>query len=97
MSNQSKKTIKQLQTEIGRDFKKYTDDFYKSLVSLTPIDSGRAKSGWVYLYNNQIGKKTSYKLFTNKVPYVGVLDNGWSKQAPKGMFEPTVKRTRQAR
>jgi hypothetical protein len=97
MPNQSKNTMKQLRAEIGRDFKKYTDDFYKSLVSLTPIDSGRAKSGWVYLYNNQIGKKSSFKLFTNKVPYVGVLDNGWSKQAPKGMFEPTVKRTRQAR
>jgi len=97
MPNQSKITMKQLRAEIGHDFNKYINDFFKSLVKLTPVDTGRAKRGWVKNYNNQIGEKTSYILFTNRVPYSAVLDNGHSKQAPKGMFNPTLKRTRQAR
>lgn len=97
MSNQSKNTIKDLRAEIGHDFSQYIDDFFKSLVSLTPVDTGRAKRGWVKRYNNQLGKQSSYILFTNQVPYAAVLDNGWSKQAPKGMFNPTLKKTRKAR
>ena len=89
--------MRDLRAEIGHDFQKYVDDFFKSLVKLTPVDTGRAKRGWVKNYNNQIGEKTSYILFTNRVPYSAVLDNGHSKQAPKGMFNPTLKRTRQAR
>tara|TARA_B110000977_G_scaffold201857_1_gene299402 strand:- start:4509 stop:4802 length:294 start_codon:yes stop_codon:yes gene_type:complete len=97
MSNQSKNTMKDLRAEIGHDFTQYINDFYKSLVSLTPVDTGRAKRGWVKRYNNQLGEKSSYILFTNQVPYSAVLDNGHSRQAPKGMFNPTLKKTRKAR
>jgi len=89
--------MKDLRAEIGRDFNKYIDDFFKSLVSLTPVDTGRAKRGWVKNYNNQIGEQSSYVLFTNKVPYSALLDNGHSSQAPDGMLNPTFKRTRKAR
>ena len=45
--------MKDLRAEIGHDFQKYVDDFFKSLVKLTPVDTGRAKRGWVKKYNNQ--------------------------------------------
>lgn len=38
-------------------------------------------------------RKTSLKknVIMAKYPYAERLDNGYSRQAPKGMFEPTVK------
>ena len=36
--------MKDLRAEIGHDFQKYVDDFFKSLVKLTPVDTGRAKN-----------------------------------------------------
>tara|TARA_R100001460_G_scaffold38649_1_gene73173 strand:+ start:7701 stop:7997 length:297 start_codon:yes stop_codon:yes gene_type:complete len=51
--------------------------FYKNE---TPVRSGNARNK-TKLRNKQI--KSGY-------PYAGRLDEGWSKQAPKGMTEPTL-------
>lgn len=51
--------------------------FYKNE---TPVKSGNARNKTT-LRNKQI--KSGY-------PYAGRLDEGWSKQAPKGMTEPTI-------
>lgn len=53
-------------------------DSHKEFVSLTPIDKGNARRK-TKLQNNAI---------VADYPYAQRLDEGWSKQAPKGMTEP---------
>lgn len=59
-------------------------DLHKEVVSLTPVDTGRAKSGWT---KNSEGTR-------NDVPYIGRLDKGHSKQAPDGMSRPALNRVK---
>jgi len=56
---------------------KKSGKFFKEV---TPIDTGNAR------------KKTRTVSNTIKAeyPYAGRLDEGWSKQAPKGMSQPTL-------
>ena len=51
---------------------------------ITPKRSGNAKKRTVLKKN----------IILARYPYAERLDNGWSKQAPKGMFDPTVKHIR---
>lgn len=57
----------------------------ESVKKFTPIKSGRARRGW--------NKKETGQGFNvnNKVPYIGRLEEGYSKQAPKGIIKPTVR------
>lgn len=100
MANQSKKVINSLQREIGHDFDRYNEDLLKNLKELTPVyrgddrRGGTARKGWKNKYTNKIGKRKSFDLIENKVPYIGVLDTGSSTQAPKGIVEPALKKTK---
>jgi len=53
--------------------------------SKTPIKSGRARRNW--------NKSTSRQGFRveNNVPYIGRLEEGYSKQAPQGIIGPTLR------
>jgi hypothetical protein len=86
----------------------------------TPIDTGRARTGWkldtklsdwmppdmkharkseaeilaaAYLALESLPKSDVYCLYNN-LPYIGRLERGWSKQAPKGFFAQAVRSTR---
>lgn len=54
---------------------------YKYFVAQTPVDSGNARRSTT-LQGNEI--HADY-------PYAERLDEGWSKQAPRGMVKPTTK------
>ena len=55
---------------------------YPVLKGKTPIDSGNARSKTRLEKNNtQIG---------SRYPYADRLNNGWSKQAPRGFTEPAI-------
>ncbi len=58
---------------------------YQTARSLTPVRTGYAKSQW--------RQKTQAKGFSveNRTPYIPYLDEGSSKQAPKGITKPTVR------
>lgn len=53
--------------------------FYKSI---TPIREGNARRRTIYRRDK----------IQSRYPYAGELDEGKSKQAPKGMTEPTIKK-----
>lgn len=71
-----------------------------SVVKKTPVKTGDAQNSWnlsegkidtslVQSKRDKIsGKKDVY--ITNSIPYIGYLENGSSKQAPKGMVGLTV-------
>lgn len=76
------------------DLKKEIDSFVRDLSNqtirvakqTTPIDTGRARKGWRKSVNRQ-GFEVE-----NSVPYIGFLEKGHSKQAPKGILKPTVRK-----
>lgn len=95
MANSKNSIKKELYAEIGTGLSKFAHDFANELRRTTPIDTGRARKGWVNAY--QKGSFSSGKtvpLARNKVPYIGVLDsNKTSRQAPKGIVEPALRNT----
>lgn len=66
---------------IQRQMPRAVQQSYKYFVSITPKDSGNAR------------RKTKLKgdVIEARYPYARRLDKGWSKQAPRGMVEPTIK------
>ena len=53
-------------------------------VANTPIRSGYARSQW------QLHLETAGFEVINEVPYIERLEEGYSKQAPEGILNPTV-------
>ena len=49
----------------------------------TPINTGNARK------NTRLSQSKKNYVIQAKYPYAGRLDEGWSKQSPKGMTAPT--------
>ncbi len=73
--------------------KTLASDMYREVTTRTPVDTGRARSGW----RNNV-QKTNFTL-ENNVPYITVLDKGrhmtnrglrGSNQAPRGIVGPSL-------
>jgi len=65
-----------------------TNDIFRSVKNLTPVKTGNAKRSWRLL------RRRYGNLILNTVKYIGILDQGSSKQAPRGMTRPTFERLR---
>lgn len=65
----------------AQDLQKIPQMAHEKFVSVTPRDSGRARRS-TRLDGNTINAD---------YPYATRLNQGWSKQAPQGMWEPTLK------
>lgn len=68
---------------------KTTLDVERDLKMATPVDTGRARNGWISTAPTvpyQVG------IVENNVEYIGRLNNGHSKQAPKLFVENIVNR-----
>jgi hypothetical protein len=63
---------------------KLTNEAYKHFVSVTPIRSGNARRNTTIVGNS----------IEANYPYAERLETGYSKQAPKGMTEPTIEHIR---
>ena len=70
--------------KVGSGIEAMRDDFFREVKQLTPVDTGRAKSGW---------KRTRDGVI-NRVPYIDPLDDGHSKQAKNGMTKPALNKIR---
>ena len=92
--SQSKRTIEQLQAEIGSDFDKYLTDFYRNLRAATPIRSGQARNSWIKYGRNPLKTGRKETVLRNTVDYADRLDDGYSSQAPSGIVKPALQRTR---
>ena len=77
--DQMEKRIQTLIRDVGRET-------LKTAKSITPVRSGRARDNWT--------KQTTRDGFEveNSVPYIGHLDKGSSRQAPRGISKPTVRK-----
>jgi hypothetical protein len=77
--------IKRLdELEQALDSKKLAQEaynYFRSITPIAPVNGGNARRN-THLVNNEI--RADYAYATR-------LDNGWSRQAPNGMSEPTTK------
>lgn len=73
---------KEVEEQINTVAELYHEEAQRS----TPIKSGRARRAW--------NKDVQRQGFTveNNVPYIGRLEEGYSKQAPRGITGPTLRR-----
>jgi|TARA_R110001606_G_scaffold36442_2_gene104326 hypothetical protein len=78
----SKADLKALQKDIDKAIETSMKNTFIFFKKTTPIDTGNARG------------KTSYDqstlTITGAYPYAGRLDTGYSKQAPKGMTQPSL-------
>lgn len=77
---------KGIERSIDRLFRDLRDQTFNTARSLTPVRSGYAKSQW------QKRDTSNGFQVSNKVDYVPHLDRGSSRQAPKGITKPTVRK-----
>lgn len=64
---------------------KVATDLHAGLMLATPVDTGRARNGWQL----ELG---AMPVVENQVPYIGVLNDGHSKQAPALFIEAEIAR-----
>ncbi len=88
-------TIRQLKAEIDTDLSTFVQQYIVQLKATTPIRTGRARNGWTSTYKKgSVGGGRPVPIAKNNVPYIGVLDEGSSIQAPQGIVTPALNRTR---
>jgi len=80
-----KNAVDDLQMIAQTEMQSIADDIQQIAVTKTLIKTGRARRNW--------DNRKSRQGFTieNKVPYIGRLEEGYSKQAPKGILQPTLR------
>ena len=73
-----------IQADIKRELAAISNLLQQEAKIHTPKKTGNARNNW--------SKETSNQGFTveNKVPYIGRLEAGASKQAPKGITTPAI-------
>lgn len=83
--------MKQLKAEIGSHLDRVFADLRGELVRQTPKRSGTASRGWQKTGSFEPGRQQApQEVLRNDVPYVGLLEQGRSRQAPRGMITPSV-------
>ena len=76
-----------LRTELARFTESVMASFLTEAARITPVRSGRARRAW-----QQQGRRVNTQV-VNTVPYIGLLDQGRSRQAPQGIVQPAINRT----
>ena len=81
--------------DINRSLERAVDSIFEEINNqvraLTPIRTGRARSGWRKVVGKyRIGD--SGVIIENPISYIGILDQGSSKQAPNGIVKPVLTR-----
>lgn len=83
----NKRQVDKLFDDIEKLAPHVLEEGYEYFKSITPIDSGNARSKTVLKQSRQFDSRNN-KIHA-KYAYAGRLDEGWSKQAKKGMTGPT--------
>lgn len=81
----NQKDLRDLQKDINKAIDTATEDTYEFYKKITPIRGGNARRNTRYKDNDRKA------VITGDYAYAGRLDEGYSKQAPKGMNKPSLK------
>jgi|TARA_E500000178_G_C17023437_1_gene756716 hypothetical protein len=87
--------LEKVLTSVEQSVKKVSTNLIKTLLvevkKATPIRQGRARKGW------RVERQGTNTKVVNRVPYIGTLERGRSKQAPRGILRPTVQKIKNRR
>jgi len=90
--NSGHKAYANIERQLNAVVNHFIDDFYKEVKQTTPVDSGAAKRAWRKRNKYDIDRKGDTVVMENQKPYIGLLDRGSSKQAPRGMTDPAFRK-----
>lgn len=76
--------IREIQRVVEREIREYADDVQTVARAKTPIKTGNARRNW-----RKASRKDGFEV-ENRVPYIERLNEGYSKQAPRGIVGPTL-------
>ena len=74
-----------VQKKIAKVKTEMVDTILREAKKNTPIKQGRARRGW------RVERQGTNTRVVNRTPYIGTLERGRSKQAPRGILKPTVR------
>jgi len=86
VSFNSKRVIAELSNDVDQMVRSISQDLFDTIKQKTPVRSGRARKSW----RLRKQRKFNYRV-SNPVPYIDRLDEGYSKQAPRGMTRPAAR------
>jgi hypothetical protein len=86
VSFNSNKVISELSNDVDQMVRQVSTDLLDTIKQITPVRSGRAKRGWRLRKQGKLNYEVA-----NRVPYISRLDEGYSKQAPRGMTRPAIR------
>ena len=78
------KVLSAVSKEISQVGTKLANTILVEAKKITPIKQGRARRGW------RVERRGTNTHVVNRVPYIGQLERGRSKQAPRGILKPTL-------
>lgn len=90
----AKNAIDNLKAQMQKDYDKFVTDFTSNLRVRTPIRTGAARRAWNKVGDLKIGSGLTKRILTNSVGYASILDDGWSRQEPKGIVDNAFKQTK---
>ena len=79
-------TLQFLGTSVTNKVAQVAEIYLDEAKKATPIKSGRARRNWTKQVDRQ-----DFSV-SNNVPYIGRLEEGYSKQAPKGITRAATRR-----
>ena len=81
----SKRDMIKLQKQINKAIDTSTEETYEFFKQKTPVKGGNARR------NTKYKEKSTKTSIIGDYPYSGRLDEGYSKQAPRGMTKPSLR------
>lgn len=82
--------FRDIERSLEREINDIIQDINNDIENATPVRSGRAQRGWRGPGRYRLGSDVI--VAENTVPYIGLLEMGYSKQAPNGMIEPAMRK-----
>jgi hypothetical protein len=80
---------REAQSLINAEITEITEFSTQSLIDVTPVDTGFARSQWKFdVKTNENGD--SVGVISNGAPYIKRLNDGYSRQAPRFFIEKTL-------
>jgi hypothetical protein len=79
--------MRTLQMVVQNEITTLQETYQEEVRKRTPIKSGQARRGW------QKRTVSNGKAIANSVPYIGRLENGYSRQAPSGFVNQAIDAT----
>ncbi len=86
VSFNAQRVTESLNRDLAQAVRLVSKDLLTAVKKFTPVKTGRARRGWK---ESKLGR-FKYRV-DNKVPYINRLDDGYSKQSPRGISRPAFR------